>query len=257
MSTETVRGVALVTGAGGGIGRGIAMTLAAAGWAVAACDIDERAQATVDGISAAGGKAVALAFDVTDATAAARAHEQAANGLGPVGLVVANAGIVDQVAFAHRLDPRGWSRELDINLSGAFYTIRPALGGMRQRPGGRVIVISSVAALSGLPGQVAYTATKAGLLGLTRTLALELAPFAATANAVLPGFIATKRVLGMPAHIQERVVSHIPLRRFGMVEEVSALVAFLSSPAAAYITGACIPVDGGYLLHQLTLGRDP
>lgn len=256
MSASDGADAALVTGAGQGIGRAIATALASAGWAVAACDLGDRANPTADAISLAGGRAVALAFDVSDAEAAARAHESAVDALGPVDVVVANAGIVDQLAYADRLSPEGWSREVEINLSGAFYTIRPALPGMKQRSRGRIVVISSVAALGGLKGQVAYAATKAGLLGLVRTLALELAPFGATANAVLPGFIATERVAAMPAHIQERVLSHIPLRRFGAVAEVAALVSFLASPASAYITGACIPIDGGLLLNQLSLGRD-
>lgn len=244
-----------MTGAGQGIGRAIATTLAAAGWPVAAC-VSTIGLSAADTIRA-GGTAVAFAFDVADAEAAARAHDEAVAALGPVAVVVANAGIVDQVAHADRLAPEGWRREVEVNLSGAFYTIRPALAGMKGQPGGRVIVFSSVAALGGLRGQVAYAATKAGLLGLVRTLALELAPFGATANAVLPGFVGTDRVAAMPPQIQERVISHIPLRRYATLEEVAGLVAFLASPVAAYITGACIPIDGGFLLTQPTLGRDP
>jgi NAD(P)-dependent dehydrogenase (short-subunit alcohol dehydrogenase family) len=256
VSGGTAPGAALVTGAAQGIGRATAGALARMGWAVAACDRDERVFGTVEEIVAAGGRAAAAVFDVADADAAAKGHDEVVARLGPIDVVVANAGIVDNIAHAERMSPDAWRREVDINLSGAYFTIRPALSAMRERRCGRVVAISSVAAAGGLRGQVGYSATKAGLLGLVRALALEMAPFGGTANAVLPGFIATDRVKGMPPAIQERVLASIPLRRYGGLEEVAGLVAFLASPTAAYITGACIPVDGGFLLSQLTLGRD-
>jgi 3-oxoacyl-[acyl-carrier protein] reductase len=246
---------ALVTGAGGGIGRAICLELAAQGWAVACCDLDG-AEETAATVRERGGEALGLDFDVRDAEAAREAHDRAEAELGPVGAVVANAGVTDRVADAATLDPEAWRAELEVNLTGAFLSLQPALSGMRERGGGRVVAISSTAATDGLAGQAAYAAAKAGLLGLVRTLALELAPAAVTVNAVLPGMVATEKVEAMPAEVQDRARARVPLGRFADPEEVAAVVAFLCSDAAAYVTGAWIPVDGGIGLSNLTLGRE-
>jgi NAD(P)-dependent dehydrogenase (short-subunit alcohol dehydrogenase family) len=244
-------GCALVTGAARGIGRAIAVRLAADGWAVAVCDRDEAVSATAEAV---GG--LALTWDVTDAGAAEEAFERASSELGPVGAVVANAAIVDNIAPAERLPPEAWRREIDVNLSGAFLTVRPAIEPMRSAGSGRIVVISSGAATGGLRGQVSYSAAKAGLLGMVRTLALELAPDSVTVNAVLPGMVETENVRAMPAEVRERALAHVPFRRFGECGEIASVVSFLCSPGASYITGACIPVDGAMGLTDLTLGRE-
>lgn len=247
---------ALVTGAAGGIGRAICLELAAAGWKVAACDLDEGVEATAAAIRERSGAALGLTFDVRDAEATREAHARAAAELGPVEAVVANAAIVDRIAPAERIAEEAWRGELDVNLTGAFLSLQPAIVGMRERGRGRLVVISSTAATDGLAGQAAYAAAKAGLLGLVRTLALELAPAGVTVNAVLPGMVETEKVAAMPAAVRDRALSHIPAGRFATPEEVAATVAFLCSDPAAYITGAWLPVDGGIGLSGLTLGRE-
>ena len=252
----TQPGCALVTGAARGIGRAIALRLGAAGWPVAACDRDDAVQATAAAISVAGGRALALTWDVTDADAAAAAHERAAADLAPVAAVVANAAIVDHIARAERVTPEGWRREVEVNLTGAFLTVQPAITGMRERGAGRIVVISSGAATGGLRGQVSYTSAKAGLLGMVRTLALELAPAGVTVNAVLPGMVETENVRAMPGEVRARALARVPFGRFAECEEIADVVAFLCSPGASYITGASIPVDGAMGLSDLTLGRE-
>ena len=247
---------ALVTGAGGGIGRAIALALAAEGWAVAVCDLGEGVDETVEMVRGLGGRAIGLRWDVRDAEAAREAHARAEAELGPVGAVVANAAIVDRIAAAAKVSEDAWRGELDVNLTGAFLSLQPALAGMKERGRGRIVAISSTAATDGLAGQAAYAASKAGLLGLVRTLALELAPAGVTVNAVLPGMVATAKVEAMPAEVRERALAAVPMRRFAAPEEIAATVAFLCSDAAAYITGAWLPVDGGIGLSNLTLGRE-
>jgi acetoacetyl-CoA reductase len=173
-----------------------------------------------------------------------------------IDVCVANAAITTTIAPAHRMADEQWQRDLDVNLTGAFRTVRACLGGMRERGYGRIVAISSGAARTGLPGQVAYAATKAGLLGMVRTLAAENAGRGITANAVLPGMIETEAVRAMPDAIRAPLLDSMPSGRFGTPEEVAALVAFLCSPAAGYLTGEAIGIDGGASLNTraLTVG---
>ncbi len=247
---------ALVTGAGGGIGRATCLELAAQGWSIAACDLGAGALQTAEAVRKAGAEAIGLTWDVRDEVAARRAHAEAEKELGPVGAVVANAGVVDRMERAERISAEEWRTEIDINLTGAFFSLQPAIESMRERGGGRLVAISSVAATGGLSGQTPYAASKAGILGMVRTLALELASAGITVNAVLPGVVATENVEAMPAEVRERARSRVPMRRFASVEEVAGVVAFLCSDAAAYLTGTWLPVDGGFGLSNLTLGRE-
>jgi acetoacetyl-CoA reductase len=174
--------------------------------------------------------------------------------LDDVDVCVSNAAITDTIAPAHRMTPEQWRRDIDVNLSGAFRVIQACLGGMRERRFGRVVVISSGAARGGLPGQVAYSASKAGLIGMVKTIAGENAGRGITANAVLPGMVGTEQVRTMPADVLEAVTANLPARRMGTPEEVAALVAFLASEEAGYITGQEIGIDGGFGLNTLSLG---
>src|SRR6201991_4208944 len=244
---------ALVTGAAGGIGRATALALAADGWKVAGCDLNG-ADETV--ASLPDGRALSLAFDVRDAEATRSAYERIEAELGPVGAVVANAGVVDRLERAATMDPEAWRAELEVNLTGAFLSLQPALAGMKERGAGRLVAVSSIAATGGLAGQVAYSAAKAGLLGMVRTLALEMAASGVTVNAVLPGMIGTEKVEAMPEDVKHRATARVPMRRFASTDEVAAVIAFLCSDAASYITGAWLPVDGGIGLSNLTLGRE-
>jgi acetoacetyl-CoA reductase len=174
---------------------------------------------------------------------------------GDIDAVVSNAAITTTIAPAHRMTEEQWRRDIDVNLTGAFRVVQACLPGMRERGYGRIVAISSGAATGGLPGQVAYSASKAGLLGMVLTLATEGTRHGITANAVLPGMIATELALAMPAHVRERVLAALPMGRMGEPAEVAHAVSFLCSEQAAYVTGQAIGVDGGFGLNQLGLGR--
>ena len=223
---------ALVTGAARGIGAAIAGRLMADGLDVITADRDEGCD---------------LRFDV------ARGEIPE---LDDVDVCVSNAAITDTIAPAHRMTGEQWERDIAVNLSGAFRVVQACLPGMRERRWGRVVVISSGAARSGLPGQVAYSASKAGVIGLVKTVAAENARRGITANAVLPGLIATERVREMPQDVLDRVDQMLPPGRMGSPQEVAALVAFLASEDAGYISGEAIGIDGGASLNTMSLGSE-
>ncbi len=229
----------IVTGAAGGIGRSIVAALAEAGCTVAACDAPGAAADSVPGAT------VALNFDVSDRAEVRHGVAQAVDRLGGCDAVVAGAGIVDTIHRAERFSEEAWRGDLETNLSGAFYVAQAAFDALAAAGDGRIVVISSVAAEAGLPGQVAYAASKAGLVGMARTLAAEWGPRGIRCNVVMPGMVATPKVLGMPEGLKASLTSAIPLGRFGATEELAGAVSFLLSDAAAYITGAVLRVDGG------------
>jgi 3-oxoacyl-[acyl-carrier protein] reductase len=233
---------ALVTGGSRGIGAAIARALAADGWPVGVNFRSEEAaaQEVVEEIVAAGGTAVAVAGDVGAPGAAERLLSETERRLAPVGALVNNAGVTAD-GLAIQLEDDDWDRVLETNLSAAFRLTRQAVREMIRRRHGRVINIASVVGPTANPGQANYAASKAGLIAMTKTVAVEVARRGVTVNAVAPGFIATDMTDELPAARLELV----PARRAGRPEEVAASVRFLASDEAAYITGATLVVDGG------------
>lgn len=237
---------ALVTGASRGIGRAIALELAALGAAVAVnyARGADAAQAVVKEIEAGGGRAVALQADVSDPGAAAGLVEAAVRELGGLAVLVNNAGVTrDNLVM--RMKDEEWRTVLETDLSGAFYTCRAALRPMLKARWGRIVNVASIAGTAGNAGQANYSAAKAGLIGLTRSISREVGSRSITVNAVAPGMIETDMTASLPAEITRRAAEMASLGRMGTAIEVSAVVAFLASPAASYITGQVVVVDGG------------
>jgi 3-oxoacyl-[acyl-carrier protein] reductase len=233
---------ALVTGASKGIGAAIARALAEDGWAVAILHRNSAAEAegTVDAINEADGNAIAVTADITDPAGCDRAFADAEERLGPVLCLVNNAGMrADGLAMSMGDDD--WDAVIDTNLSAGFRLTRRALRTMVRSRFGRIVNIASVVGPRANAGQANYAASKAGLIGLTRTVAAEVARKNVTVNAVAPGFIETDMTADVPDAIKESV----PARRAGTPDEVAACVRFLASDAAGYVTGTTLYVDGG------------
>jgi 3-oxoacyl-[acyl-carrier protein] reductase len=258
--------VAFVTGAARGIGRGIALRLAAAGASVAVADLHpgpfrgeryyrlrerwsgpEEDEPAVDAVRGLGVRAAELRVDVSDAESVRAAVAACASELGPVDVLVNNAGIVNNIAPIASMSGDAWEHELRVNLTGAFHCIQATAPGMAERGWGRIVNIASVAARSPSSGQPAYAASKAGLIALTQSTAQEFGPRGVTANAVLPGLIATPLVMSMPEPLRAKLVGQVPVGRLGEPGDIGELVAFLGSPAASFLTATAIPCDGGFL----------
>jgi acetoacetyl-CoA reductase len=232
--------VALVTGGSRGIGEAISKALKADGYQVAA---------TYAGNDEAAAKFTAetgiktYKWNVADYDASAAGIAQVEADLGPIDTVVANAGITKDAMF-HRMTPQQWKDVIDTNLTGVFNTVHPVWPGMRDRKFGRVIVISSINGQKGQAGQVNYAATKAGDLGIVKSLAQEGAKFGITANAICPGYIATEMVMAIDESVRDKIIAGIPAGRLGTPEEIARCVSFLASENSGFINGSTISANG-------------
>lgn len=236
--------VAIVTGAGGDLGRGMALRLAQAGASVLVNDMAfERAQQTCAQIEVAGGRALADASDVTDSVAVAAMVEHAAQVLGRIDILVNNAGGIRD-ARIEKMSEEDWDQVHDLNLKAAFLCTRAALPQLRCSDAGRIINIASMAYLGNI-GQSNYAAAKSGLVGLTRSLGLELARDRITVNCVAPGLIETPKAAGLPEAVRERLVRMTPMRCMGKIDDIANAVLFFASDLAPFASRQVLHVSGG------------
>lgn len=236
---------AFVTGASRGIGRACALALAQAGARVVVAARDRPKLEEVAGeIRAAGREAAVVEIDMASADSIKAAFAEASKQFGRIDILVNNAGVTKD-GLALRMKKDDWDVVLATNLTGAFVAIQQVLQGMMKERWGRIINLSSVVGESGNPGQANYVASKAGLIGLTKSLAQEMGSRNITVNAVAPGFIDTDMTAGLSTEVRDNLIGHVPLKRLGRAEDVAAAVRFLASEEAGYITGHVLDVNGG------------
>jgi 3-oxoacyl-[acyl-carrier protein] reductase len=236
---------AFVTGASRGIGKACAQALAAAGArvVVAARTLD-RCEEVAAEIRLQGGEALAVAIDLSSKESIVQAIAEAVKAFGPIHILVNNAGITKD-GLALRMKTEDWQSVIDTNLSGSFYASQAVMQGMMKERWGRIINIASVVGQMGNAGQANYVAAKAGLIGLTKSMARELSSRGITSNAVSPGFISTDMTAVLSEELKQKMLVNIPLGRFGVSEDIAAAVTFLASESAGYITGHVLDVNGG------------
>jgi len=248
--SEVNQQVVVVTGASRGIGRAIAVQFARAGAVVVVNYRGDEgaARETAAAVEAAGGSATLVQGDIAVRDEAERVIEAAIQGHGRLDVLVNNAGITRD-GLLMRMSDDDWNAVLATNLTGAFHTTRAALRPMVRKRQGRIINVTSIVGLTGNAGQGNYAAAKAGLIGFTKSVAREVASRNITVNAVAPGYIVTEMTDQLPDDAKAKIAAQIPLGRLGLPEDVAGVVAFLASPAAAYITGSVLTVDGGMTMQ--------
>jgi len=238
--------VALVTGSGRGIGKAIAQKLSSYGAIVVINDVSDTAQATVEEIKATGKESLFIKGNVSSSADVNSMMEKVVDAFGRIDILVNNAGITrDQLTL--RMTDEEWEAVIDINLKGVFYCTRAVLKYMIKQRWGRIINISSISGIAGNPGQVNYCAAKAGIIGLTRTVAKEMASRHITVNVIAPGFIETEMTQKIPEKLKEDFNKRIPAGYFGDPNDIAETVAFFASDVTRYITGQVLCVDGGMI----------
>lgn len=236
---------AIITGGGRGIGKAIGESLARRGVNIAVVDVNlDIAKEAASDIEKLGVKSIALKADVSNSSEVSGVMENALKEFGKIEILVNNAGITKD-GLLLRMKEEDWDAVININLKGTFLFSKEAVKAMSKQRYGRIINIASIVAFMGNPGQANYSASKAGIVGLTKTIAKEYAGRGITANAVAPGFITTAMTDALPENVKQDMLKAIPMNKFGSVEDVAASVVFLASPEAGYITGQIMHVNGG------------
>ncbi|MBT4268550.1 MAG: SDR family oxidoreductase [Deltaproteobacteria bacterium] len=237
--------VALITGASRGIGRVAASIMASEGADVAVLDINPDMEETLAKIHQTGQRGIAEVLDIANPIEVNRSVRNIIDKFGTVDILVNNAGIVNNIAPLKKMTYESWTWEVSVNLTGTFNMIKATIGPMIEKQWGRIINVSSGGAISGMSRQAAYAASKAGVLGLTKSITLEHARDGITCNAILPGMINTEMVQKMPQDIIDGAMRTIPAGRFGDMDDVGHLIAFLASDKSGYINGVELSIDGG------------
>jgi len=237
--------VAVVTGGSRGIGRATALALCRAGFEIVVASPEvEKNEEVAEAIRACSGRAMTVNLDLGSMESVKEGFSQVLQEMKRVDVLVNNAGITKD-ALSMRMKPEDWNRVLQINLTGAFFATQQVLPIMMKERWGRIINIASVVGESGNPGQANYSASKAGLIGLTKTLALELASRNITVNAIAPGYVETDMTAVLPQEVKDKMMASIPLKRFGQPDDIAYAVRFLAGEHAGYITGQVLRVNGG------------